>query len=132
MAIPSECKMPNLSGLDFPLMGRLCVQEFAGERDLSPKAILYRKVFIRLVDKALREYYEARKAIIAQIAEANRSAEEMITNGRQIYMFEFIDHTETCINAVRRLYKLLERIKAEKESPVLPKELREMRRLVEK
>jgi hypothetical protein len=127
MALPSECKMPHLSGLD-SLMNRLIIQALIGEPGLSQKTRLYRRNFVRLVDKALREYHEARKLILAQIAEMNRPSKEMIRDGRSIYLFRFPDHIETCINAVRRLYKLLERIKAEQESPELP---RELRRLVE-
>lgn len=54
MAIPSECKMPDLSGLDSPLMNRLLVQLLVGERGLSRKVQLYRRNFVRLIDKALR------------------------------------------------------------------------------
>lgn len=128
MAIPSECKMPDLSGLDSPLIGCLIVQLLVGEPGLSRKASLYRRNFIRLLDRALKEYHEAREAILAQIAEANRSAEEMSRDGRHIYLIAFTDHIENCINAVWRLYRLLERFKSEKKSPVLP---RELRRLVE-
>lgn len=124
MALPSECKMPDLSGLDHPLVGRLIIQLLAGERGLSPKTSLYRRNFVRLVDKALREYQEAREAILAQIAEMKRSPKKMSRDGRVIYILEFTDHIESCINAVQRLYKLLERIKAEKQSPGLPRELR--------
>ena len=123
MTLPSECKMPDLSGLDF-LTNRLIVQLLIGERGLSQKTRLYRRIFVRLVDRALREYHEARELILAQIAEMNRSPKEMSRHGRSVYLFAFPDHIETCINAVRRLYKLLERIKSEKESPGLPRELR--------
>jgi len=123
MALPSECKMPDLSGLD-SLMNRLIVQALIGEPGLSQKTRLYRRNFVRLVDRALREYHEARELIVAQIAEMDRSPEEMSRDGRSIYLFTFPDHIETCINAVRRLYKLLERIKTEKELPGLPRELR--------
>jgi len=123
MALPSECKMSDLSDLD-SLMNCLVVQALIGEPGLSQKTKLYRRNFIRLVDRALREYREARELILAQIAEMNRSPEEMSRDGRSIYLFTFPDHIETCINAVRRLYKLLGRIKSEKESPGLPRELR--------
>jgi hypothetical protein len=132
MALPSECKMPDLSDLDSPLVGRLLVQLLVGERDLSPKTRLYRRNFIRLVDKALREYHEARELILAQIAEMNRSAEEMSRDGRLLFIIRFPDHIETCINAVRRLYKLLGRIKAEKESPRLPREVRRQAETIER
>ena len=52
----------------------------------------------------------------------------MKKHGRYIFMFEFTDHIENCINAASRLYKLLDRIKSEKKSLALP---RELRRLVE-
>lgn len=128
MAIPSKCKMPDLSSLDSPLMNRLIVQLLVGEHGLSRKVRLYRRNFVRLIDKALREYHNAREAILAQVAEANRPTKEMIEDGRGIYIIGFTDHIENCINAVRRLYGLLDRIKSEKESPGLP---RELRRLVE-
>jgi len=124
MTLPTECRMPDLSGLDYPLISRLVIQLLAGERGLSPKTSLYRRNFIRLIDKALREYHEAREAILAEIAEAERPPEEMSRDGRSIYILVFTDHIETCISTVRRLYKLLERIKAEKQSPGLPRELR--------
>lgn len=123
MALPTECKMPDLSGLD-PLMNRLVIQALVGEPGLSQKTGLYRRNFIRLVDRALREYHEARGLILAQIAEMNRSLAEMSSEGRSIYLLMFPDHIESCINAVRRLYRLLGRIKSEKESPGLPRELR--------
>lgn len=86
MVILSECKMPDLSGLDSPsLIGCLLVQLLMGERGLSRKASLYRRNFVRLVDKALLEYQEAREVILAEIAEANRSSEEM-KNMDGIYM----------------------------------------------
>lgn len=123
MALPSECKMPDLSGLDY-LMNRLIIQENFGKPGLSQKTRSYRINFVRLVDRALEEYHEARKLILAQIAEMNRSPKEMSRDGRILYLLKFPDHIETCINAVRRLYKLLERINAEKESLGLPRELR--------
>ena len=125
MAIPSECKMPDLSGLK-SLVGTLLIQLLMGERDLSQKARLYRRNFVRLLDKALTEYHEARQCILAEIAEANRPPKEMIKHGRSIYILAFTNHIETCINAVSRLYKLLERIKSEKDSPAVPRELRKL------
>lgn len=123
MTIPSECKMPDLSDLDFPLIGRLIVQLLVGERDLSPNARRYRRNFVRLLDKALREYKESRELILAEVAETNHPS-----GGRPIYFLAFTDHIETCINAVSRLFRLLERIKSEKDSPKFP---RELRRLIE-
>ncbi len=125
MGIPKECKMPDLSGLDH-LTNRLLVQIMMGDPGVSRKAALYRRNFVRLVDKALREYHEARQAILAQIAEAKRPAKEMEKHGRQLFVLQFTDHIETCINATARLFKLLERIKSEEQSPALPRELRRL------
>ncbi len=124
MTIPSECKMPDLSGLDYPLIGRLIVQLLVGERGLSPNAKRYRRNFIRVLDKALREYHKARELILAEIAKTNVSSK----HGPGMYFIGFTDHIETCINALSRLFKLLERIKSEKDSPKFP---RELRRLIE-
>jgi len=122
-AIPSECKMPDLSDLK-PLLGTLLLQEmFIGIGGLSRKAQFYRKNFIRLVGKALREYQEARRAILNQIAEINRPPEEMAKEGRILYILAFTDHIETCINTIARLYKLLKRM--EKELPEFPAQLPE-------
>lgn len=107
--------MPDLSGLVPQLTGLLVVQLLVGERDLRPKTRLYRRNFVRLVEKALREYQETREVILARIEK----------RGLDISLiFKFTDHIETCINAVSRLYMLLEKIKSKKESPGFPRELR--------
>lgn len=126
--IPSECKMPDLSDLK-SLVGTLIVQEMLSAKSgLSQKTRLYRKNFIRLLNEALVEYQDARQCILNQIAEAKRPPEEMAKEGRIMYMLEFPNHMETCINATARLYKLLDGLNAKKEPPMLP---RELRRLVE-
>jgi len=113
--------MPDLSGLDSSLKARLLVQVIVGDPGVSQEVGLYRRNFIRLVDKALNEYHEARKAKLNVVAEKNRR------DVKHLYiMFDFTDHIETCINAVRRLYKLLDRIKSEKQSPEIPRELRKL------
>ncbi len=75
MVIPSKCAMPELSGIDYPLWNRLLVQLLMGERGLSPKTKLYRRIFIRLVDKSITEYNKAREAVLAQIEETNPTIE---------------------------------------------------------
>ena len=112
--VQPECKMPNLSGVDFPLINRLIVRLLVPESGISRKAKLYRTSFVRLQDKAIREYRQAREAFLADIAD----------HGRQMHFIEFTDHLENCINATSRLFRLLERIKSERESPSFPKELR--------
>lgn len=111
--IPDECKMPDLSDLDFPLKRYLLIHVLVGNQGLSRKEELYRRNFVRLVDKAIKEYREARNTIIFQIEEAKRPVEEMTREGRIIYIFGFTDHFENCINALSRLLKQLDSIKSE-------------------
>ena len=94
----------------------MVVQLLVGECSLSPKARLYRRNFIRLVDKAVREYRKAREVLLAEVAE----------HGRHLRSYEFTDHIETCINAASRLFKLLEGIRSEKEALNFPRELRKL------
>jgi hypothetical protein len=127
MPYSPECKMPDLTQLEM-LSNRLVVQLLIGEPGITKKYSRYRKSYIRLIEKALLEYEQARQVILDQIKEANRPAKEMEKTGRYVNFFGFTNHIEDCINAIRRTYKLLERIKTEKVSPSIP---REIRRLVE-
>lgn len=126
--IPTECRMPSLYP-DLPrLQPRLLmVTFFIGDGSLSQHAALIRRNVIRLVDKAIYEYSFAREAVLDQINESHRSNEEML-NGRVIYMFGFTDHMENCLNAMRRVLDLLQRLRADTSAPVQD---RVARRLVE-
>lgn len=64
--------MPDLSDLDFPLKKYLILHALVGDKGLTQKESLYRRNFVRLVDKAIKEYHEARSTIILQIEEMNR------------------------------------------------------------
>ncbi len=105
--------MPDLSDLDVPLKKYLMLHALIGDPGLTRKEGLYRRNFTRLVDKAVKEYQEAREAILMQIEEAKRPPAEMAKEGRIMYIFGFIDHFENCINALNRLLKQLEIIKNE-------------------
>jgi len=116
--------MPDISDLTTPLLPSLLVQALIGNKELSRKTILYRSNFIRLVDKAVFEYQESRSTIINQIEEMQRPDEEMAETGRILYILNFTDHFENCINATARLLKLLDRIKKEYGPPSIPKVVR--------
>ena len=110
--------MPSL----YPALERLqprfiLTAAFAGNGTLSRNATQMRKNVIRLVDKAIFEYTNARNAILNQIAESQREYEELL-KGRIIYMFGFTDHMENCLNAIRRILGLLERLRSEANAPV--------------
>jgi hypothetical protein len=101
--LPNECKMPDISSsIEYPLQRRLLPVLMGGfERDLDDKEKMYLRNFVRLVDKSINEYNEARNAIIKEIQET-----------QSLYVFEFADHIENCINAFNRLLKQLDRIKS--------------------
>ncbi len=113
--------MPDLSDLDFPLKKYLILHALVGDKGLTQKESLYRRNFVRLVDKAIKEYQEARSTIILQIEEMNRPPEEMSKEGRIIHILGFTDHFESCINAINRLLKQLERIKRKNGSWMIPR-----------
>jgi len=121
--IPKECKMPDLSELE-RLQGALTLRVVFTQADakFGRKAVLFRRVFIKLMDKSIIEYQEARKALNLQVEESKRPPKEMQETGRIIYMFSFSDHMENCINSVRRLLRLLERINGEKDAPIIPRD----------
>lgn len=107
MPLPKECKMPDLSHLaQKKVLGLYLLSGLIGsDNNLSKKFILYRKVFVRLADKAVYEYSMAREAIIDQINNKDGG----------IYIAPIINHLENYINTVRRLYYLFDRIKSKKQ-----------------
>ena len=122
--IPNKCKMPDISDLTTPLLPAFLAQTLIGNKELSRKTILYRSIFIRLIDKAVSEYQESRSTIINQIEEMKRPDEEMAETGRILYILNFTDHFENCINATARLLRLLVRINKEYGPPLIPKVIR--------
>ena len=118
MTFSSECKMPALSGIDSPLMNRLIVQLLIGEKGISRNVSLYRRNFIRYIDQAIKYYDYAREACLAAAANPQE---------RLGFSLEFTNNIEVCISAIRRLYRLLDRINSEtKDSPLFPRELRRL------
>lgn len=115
--VPTECRMPSL----YPELERLqprliLLTLFVGNGTLSQNAAMIRRNLIRLVDKAVYEYSLARHAVLDQIAESQRSYDEML-GGRIIYMFGFTDHMENCLNAARRALDLLQHLRADLSAP---------------
>jgi hypothetical protein len=122
-AIPEACHMPDLSTLP-KLMPATMIHALIGDPGITHKTGSYRRNFTRLIDKAIREYQLARNSILAQIEESQRPAEVMEREGRFFFILGFTDHLETCLNAVHRVLKLLDRLKAEKLPTPLSRELR--------
>lgn len=115
MPMPRECNMPDLSNLE-PLLPRLITVLLMGERGrITRKPALYRRNFVRLIDKALVEYGEAREYILLNVEESKLAPEEIKRSGQHIYNIGFANYIENCINAVSRLFKLLDRLNSERE-----------------
>jgi len=114
--IPTELRMEDLSGLEKLQPTLILNLVFAqGDKGISRRTALNRRLYIRLLDKTVDEYKEARELIVAQIAEGQRDAEEMTRNGRYIYMFKFVDHMENCISSVRRILRFLDILKGNQD-----------------
>jgi len=91
--------MPNLSDRNVPIAKYLLPQLLVGGVEDDPFGLLLRE-FVRLVDKAVFEYEDARGAF-----------ETGSENHRYILPhIAFTNHFETCINAVARLLKILDRL----------------------
>jgi hypothetical protein len=123
--LPSQCKLADLSGYD-KLQGQLMLRTvFLGaDKDLDRKIAVYRRILIRLMDKALVEYKLSRDALNAQVREKERAPEEMARTGRYIYLFSFSDHMENCIHTLRRMLRFTQRIMSDIDAPAIPRLLR--------
>lgn len=123
--IPTELKMEDLSKLEKLQPNLILNLVFAkGDRNISRRTALKRRLYIRLIDKSVDEYNEARNLIVAQIAEGQRSSEEMSKDGRHIYMFKFIDHMENCISSVRRILRFLDILKGNQDGLIFSRTIR--------
>lgn len=119
--IPTECKMQALyPDLEKLIPSLMLTVAFIGDGTLSQNAALVRRNLVRLVDKAISEYMLARNNLLLQIAESQRPAEQLLS-GRFLYMFDFINHMENCINAIRRAIGLLEYLRSDRSAPTQDK-----------
>ena len=114
--------MPDLSGLDSRLSRLLITAVLAGDQGLSAREGLYRRNFVRLVDQALKEYEDARIALVELIS---ISGNEFVAGGWELF-FRFIRHLENCINATSRVIKIMQRIKSQPGSLAIPQMTRRL------
>ena len=82
---------------------------------------IYLKVYVRLVDKACNEYNFSREYLLEEIDDNKHSDEREY---RTISIFGFWDHIENCINAIKRIYLIFDRIKSVKGNLNIDKEER--------
>ena len=118
--------MPDISDLDSLKKQLIVVLLGFGDQGLTRKAGLHRRNFIRLVDKAIYEYEEARKLLLADVREEERQAAGKAAGGWIIYGFGFTDHLENCISATRRLLRIVEKLKSDGKTALIPRETRHL------
>ena len=112
--MPTQCHVPDISSDCAQLSHRLMLKDvFIGGAPLSPKARLARKSLARLVDKTVRHYNDARKALVAQVNERHRSPEEVAKTGVILYLTAFVDCMEDCLVTCRRIVRFIEVLKSE-------------------
>jgi len=113
--LPTTCNMPDLSGLQtHSSQAAFLLHQFIGaDNNFPPAMASYRRNMVRLADKAVYDYCEVRKCVLAQIAETQRPHHEML-KGRQIYMFRAINELEDCIITVQRLFRYFEKVKSDR------------------
>jgi tRNA uridine 5-carbamoylmethylation protein Kti12 len=95
----------------------------AGE-SLTDNEKKFVRVFVRLVEKAKSEYMHVREYVVAGIEEEQRTPEEMARDGRPLYVIDIADQMENCLNAVHRLYKLLDAAKSKRKGLQIDRLLR--------
>jgi hypothetical protein len=124
MTRPTVCNMSDLSELRLSAHSTALIHSFFPTSE-NPKVRLYQHTFARLIDKAIFEYQMARDHLLSQVEEAQRPVEEL-KKSRMFYMDGFTNHLENCINAIGRLFRLLEKLLSEQVDPPIPRTLRRM------
>ncbi len=111
--LPSDCKMPDLTNLlATPIDKSFLTNQLVGsESRFSEKMLIYRRNFLRLADKAVRDYFDARGATLLIIDKQN-SHTLGIVDGR-VLMNVITNKLEDCIITVRRLFDYFDRIKSD-------------------
>src|ERR1051326_9050681 len=102
--------MPDLRAECLPLRP-LLLAVCASFHDPDPEFGVLRRLFVHWVDRSIGEYDTARRVLLRQLAEMQRSPEEMSKSGRVFYMFDFSDSLEQCLILIRRLLRALEKLK---------------------
>ena len=112
-AVFSECSMPNLSDLLMspPDKSFLLHQLIGAETGFPEKMLAYRRNFIRLADKAVRDYDDARRNVLSLI-ERQKAGKLGIADGR-LLMSLITNNLEDCIVTARRLFGHFERVKSD-------------------
>jgi hypothetical protein len=105
--LPTTCEMPDLSDLENLLIGFTASLFGDGNVDqrITDKEQRYYRMLIRLVHKAHANYQSARRSVLASLGNKRRIRSIVI---------DFVDYMENCLNAINRLYGVLDRAHGEK------------------
>jgi len=105
--LPTTCEMPDLSGLENLLIGFIASLFGDGEVDqrITDKEQRYYRMLIRLVHKAHTNYQWARRSVLASLGNKRRI---------RLIVIDFVDCMENCLNAVSRLYGVVDRARGVK------------------
>jgi hypothetical protein len=107
--------MPDLSKLDSLITALFtAVMGFRGEK-LTDNERSYVRIFAHTTQKAINDYEIAREFLVAQVMSIQLSKIRKESGKLWYMMFGFECYIENCINATRRLYHILDAVKAEKK-----------------
>ena len=112
-----ECKAPDLSDLDIPVTRNYILNLLflgAGPKDRQASSFLHN--YLRVTDKAIREYNVARELLSTYASSDNQT----------MLLLEAIDHFETCINSVKRSLNFADRMASHRRSPNIDRTLRKL------
>jgi hypothetical protein len=111
--LPVECNMPDLSRYrENRVTSPFILHQLIGaDEGFPPEMSSYRRNMVRLADKAVREYMDAREHVLLQMAEMRRPAERMAREGRVLFMPTVSDRLEDCILTLRRLLRYYEKVR---------------------
>lgn len=114
----NELHAPDLSGLTPSLTEHLINgMLFNGKNvPIDPKLSRLLTGYVLVTDKAIREYTEGRKILVAYTKSQNKL----------LLMFEGLGRIENCINSVKRALRLLDRIKSEGSELIVDRTLRKL------
>lgn len=101
--------MPDISHIEPSAIGCYLACSLVGLVPGGPEDDERFKLVARLIDKAIFEYQMTREAVLAEVAENKMSFEEIRKrdNGQFLYTCTIINHLENCIDAIVRIYKLI-------------------------
>ncbi len=104
----TECRAPDLSDLSSPVLSEFILNTvFLGAGTQDRKARSYSITFMLAVDKAVREYIAGRELLVRYAASSNKTG----------LLIEGLGRFETCINAVKRALRFMERLAAHGAGP---------------